>query len=526
MALPILGDLTGGRARGMDVLRLGAATLVIVTHSYALTNNAEPLRRFGGPEFGDIAVAIFFAISGFPGHRQLGLRSAPALVRTAARAQNPSRSVGGAAPSTFVMGIVVTELPVTSYLTSLSTWRYPLERALVFSTRTRSAGVFTNNPVRLRRERIALDPARRGRRLWGDAPARRHRRAGAPARARAARHARAVRQYRRPCSRRRPASVRPRPATCCAGSCISASSTRSGRFCSSTASCVPLSFVAALAGLALWVVSFGTGAMTVVGQLTLPYAVLVFGYRGPEIVDRVMRRIGDISYGTYIYAFPVQQTIIHYDTGIDPVTLTAYTVPITYACAFLSWRLVERPALRLRRRLTREPDGAPRAAVVPPAPAHAGRRELLAAHARRVLPPRYPTSPYYVCDASSRDDRAARRRSGGARLLRGLGRVPAGGGARGGLSGRDRRLARCHRGDRLTARRPSPAGARSLVASPASCSARCASRRADSARARWVPTNRFRWPPRRPWGSPATLRATSRPTAPRLRTSRPVATRG
>jgi len=136
---------------------------------------------------------------------------------------------------------------------------------------------------------------------------------------------------------------------------------------------VPLSFAAAAVAVAVWVASFDTGALTVVSQLTLPYVVLVLGYRGPAVVDRAMRRIGDISYGTYIYAFPVQQLIIHYHLGIGPGWLIAATVPITYACAFLSWRLVERPALRLRRRLTSEPDGAPRAAIVPPAPAHAGR---------------------------------------------------------------------------------------------------------------------------------------------------------
>ena len=35
---------------------------------------------------------------------------------------------------------------MTGYLTSLDTWRYPLERSLVFSTRPDLPGVFTSNP--------------------------------------------------------------------------------------------------------------------------------------------------------------------------------------------------------------------------------------------------------------------------------------------------------------------------------------------------------------------------------------------
>ena len=84
---------------------------------------------------------------------------------------------------------------------------------------------------------------------------------------------------------------------------------------------------------------------------------------------------------------PVQQTIIHYDPDISVTRLIAFTVPITYAFAFFSWRLVERPALRLRRRLTGEPDRAPRAAVVPPvhAPAGGGPSVGVSAEPRRPM---------------------------------------------------------------------------------------------------------------------------------------------
>jgi peptidoglycan/LPS O-acetylase OafA/YrhL len=371
MALPRLGDLTGGRARGMDVLRLAAATLVIVAHSYALTNHAEPLQRFGGPDFGDIAVAVFFAISGFlvTASWMSDSRLHSFVLRRALRILPGLWVV--LLLTTFGVGLLVTELPVTSYLTSLSTWRYLLERALVFSTRPDLPGVFTTNPygtaVNGSLWTLPVEVTAYGATLLLGV-------AGVLARRRGlvlvATLALFVVQETMLSPVRGIGAADPGNVLhwlvhfglfYAVGTLLFLYRER-----------VPLSFSAAAVAVAAWVASFDTGALTVVGQLTLPYAVLVLGYRAPEVVDQVMRRIGDLSYGTYIYAFPVQQTVIHYDKGIGPLGLIAATVPITYACAFLSWRFVERPALRLRRRLTREPDGAPRAAVVPPAPAHAG----------------------------------------------------------------------------------------------------------------------------------------------------------
>ncbi|WP_245975737.1 acyltransferase family protein [Amycolatopsis palatopharyngis] len=56
------------------------------------------------------------------------------------------------------------------------------------------------------------------------------------------------------------------------------------------------------------------------------------------------------SYGMYIWAFPVQQMIIH--SGVrDQWVLMALAVPISYACGVLSWLLVEVPTQKLRRYL-------------------------------------------------------------------------------------------------------------------------------------------------------------------------------
>ncbi|WP_029356399.1 acyltransferase [Bosea sp. 117] len=67
-------------------------------------------------------------------------------------------------------------------------------------------------------------------------------------------------------------------------------------------------------------------------------------------------RVGDLSYGVYLYAYPVSNFGATYLAGTLPVWgIYAFTLVVTFALAFLSWKLVEAPALALRRRLRRTP---------------------------------------------------------------------------------------------------------------------------------------------------------------------------
>jgi peptidoglycan/LPS O-acetylase OafA/YrhL len=80
----------------------------------------------------------------------------------------------------------------------------------------------------------------------------------------------------------------------------------------------------------------------------------------PRLPVILAARFGDLSYGLYIYGWPVEQTVMWLSGGRAAwwqILLTA--LPATAAIAFLSWHLVERPMLRLK-------PGGPR-----PAPAYA-----------------------------------------------------------------------------------------------------------------------------------------------------------
>lgn len=64
---------------------------------------------------------------------------------------------------------------------------------------------------------------------------------------------------------------------------------------------------------------------------------------------RLPKSMGDWSYGVYLYAFPVQQVLAHY--GLYKNGIFEYimlTTIITAALAGLSWKFIELPALRLK----------------------------------------------------------------------------------------------------------------------------------------------------------------------------------
>jgi len=60
---------------------------------------------------------------------------------------------------------------------------------------------------------------------------------------------------------------------------------------------------------------------------------------------RAFNRIGDYSYGVYIYAFPLQGLVQWIHPGASPLEKTAYATILTLLFAIPSWHLIEKPAL-------------------------------------------------------------------------------------------------------------------------------------------------------------------------------------
>lgn len=106
---------------------------------------------------------------------------------------------------------------------------------------------------------------------------------------------------------------------------------------------VPLSplLLAALAGLAA--LAQGTAAFPLTLTLALSYGAFWIGFAQWRPLLGY-NRLGDYSYGTYIFAFPIQQTLAGAGV-VDPWVNMALALPATWTCAVLSWHLIEAPAL-------------------------------------------------------------------------------------------------------------------------------------------------------------------------------------
>jgi peptidoglycan/LPS O-acetylase OafA/YrhL len=82
-------------------------------------------------------------------------------------------------------------------------------------------------------------------------------------------------------------------------------------------------------------------------------------------------RHGDVSYGLYLYSFPVQQVLLHVASDrLVPTTLFVLSFAISLPLAAASWLFVERPFLRRKSRGASEPRSVPEA--VPPGAPRAG----------------------------------------------------------------------------------------------------------------------------------------------------------
>jgi peptidoglycan/LPS O-acetylase OafA/YrhL len=79
----------------------------------------------------------------------------------------------------------------------------------------------------------------------------------------------------------------------------------------------------------------------------LVYSVFWFAYV-PAGRIRNFNKLGDYSYGIYIYAYPIQQSLVFIFKDLEPLMLFGLTLLVTLPFAMVSWHFIEKPFLERR----------------------------------------------------------------------------------------------------------------------------------------------------------------------------------
>jgi peptidoglycan/LPS O-acetylase OafA/YrhL len=356
------------RDNNLDLVRFVAASAVIFGHSWPVLGFTDP--ALFGKGVDGLGVMMFFAVSGFlitrswsrhPDLAQFWIKRALRIL--------PALTVM-LLLVTFVAGPIVSTLPIGVYLSTPETWAYPLLNMLLWST-YHLPGVFDGNPltsvnnslwtlpmeVTMYAATIALVP------LLNRFPRAMSVGLGLAAIAAAALYV------------RHPWALRP----------ITDVTVYSYRFIDL---CVYMPSYLTGVLFAFWkvdrlgsrhsrtVVAFSAAALIWAELVPNPYnlllilapvtAVTLIGGLSRGIAPSLFSRLGDISYGTFLWGFFVQQAIVQAMNGaITPLELAFISLPVSWCLGALSWHLVEKPALRWRPRTAATPSGPPKLLSAP-----------------------------------------------------------------------------------------------------------------------------------------------------------------
>ena len=342
-----LGDLAHGRDNNLNLIRMIAALAVLVSHAFPISLGAgtrQPFETLTGHSLGGLAVSVFFVISGYLIAESFArskswqdflvarvLRLWPALVLSLLIVA-------------FVMGPLVGRLAIGAYLSHPETWTFLLYNTALYDPQYTLPGVFKGNIypdvegsiwtlfyevvcymgifcaglLGLLRHKWLMSGALLGVAVFYVGS-----------------------EVLDPALPRKAENMILLALPFAIGTALWVWKDR-----------ITLSLLGVSGLLVLTVALARSPAFDLSLMAFLAYTTFWLAYI-PAGRIRAYNRLGDYSYGVYIYAFPMQGLAVWIVGGgtMDPYLNMVLAFPLTLVPSILSWHLVEKPALAQRKRL-------------------------------------------------------------------------------------------------------------------------------------------------------------------------------
>ncbi len=337
-----ISDYSRSRDNNFQLIRVIAAVLVVYSHSFPVARGAciEPPGPYIKHSFGTLAVMIFFTISGYLVAQSWSSRQGPLRFLCARALRIYPALLASVLITIFLIGFPVSDLSLRAFLTQADVWLYVVKNGSLLQTQSHlSVAIFARNPYPV----SFNDP------LW-------------------------TLHY----------EIMMYGLTLVFG--LAGALHGKWRFFLSAFLVVAVGIAVYgvqspwfqgalflrlmpfyLAGTAAWVfrmyipvspwifISFAVMAAAAYSSdffypffyLALVYGVFVAAFI-PAGRIRMYNRIGDYSYGIYIYTFPFQQLIAWVWPGVSAQGVFILAMIFTLPLACLSWHLIEKPALTLK----------------------------------------------------------------------------------------------------------------------------------------------------------------------------------
>lgn len=346
MALTRVGDILDPKQNNFTLLRLLAASAVVISHAVFLHSGHkadEILSSITYFNLGDHAVNVFFVLSGLTVAGSLA--KSPSLTEfLVARGLRIFPALGACALLLILAGAIVTTCTSTQFLSDTRVWRYGMSTLLLGSAAAGLPGVFGENP----------HPSVMNASIW-------------------------TLKYEAACylllafvgwlgfvTKRRFAWLLGLSWTIAGGILFvrfghdTTPPDQAARFwlCFSLgvgfyifrSQIVLSAFGVATVSVLFWL-AIGSPLERIVSLFATGYAIVWLGKLPTGHLRSLTNRI-DLSYGIYIFGWPITQTLMLVQPSISVWSLTLLSLMLAMAVALPSWLLIERPAMRARKTIS------------------------------------------------------------------------------------------------------------------------------------------------------------------------------